>query len=74
MGDRPKTMNDQMLAVAHTLGDVTRDFQKEPLTQNEIEAVIVTYSHELERLDLDPDLRELYIKCIEILHKYLVFH
>ncbi len=66
--------DDHMLAIAHSLGDVSRDFKENPLSQQEIEAVITTYSKELMRQDLDPDLKNLYNECIEVLKKHLTLH
>lgn len=63
-----------MMAIAHTLGDVLRDFRENPLTQQEIQAVIVTYSNELLRDDLPSELKDLYLACIEVLKKHLVLH
>ena len=61
-------------AIASSLGNPERDFIKEPLDQREIEAVIRTYSKEVERKDLDPALREIYVQCIEILKKHVIYH
>lgn len=61
-------------AIASSLGCPERDFSSEPLSQKEITAVIITYVREIDRLDLDPELREVYVKCIEFLKKQLIYH
>lgn len=49
------------------LGDRKRDFKKDPLTQEEIQAVICHCKNESKRRDLDGDLKELYLSAIEVL-------
>ena len=68
-------MNDEQLkAIAHSLGDPERDFQLDPLTQEEIHAVIYTYEKEARRSDLDPLLRDVYLECVKILKNHQIFH
>jgi hypothetical protein len=64
----------QREAIATSLGNPTRDFKKEPLTQDEITAVIHTYTEEIHRIDIHPELKEIYIKCLEILKNHLLLH
>jgi len=61
-------------AIAQSLGNPDRDFQKDPLTQNEIHAVVHTYSREMLRENLDPDLKKIYHDCVETLRKHLILH
>lgn len=65
---------DTQRVLADSLGNPDRDFAKEPLSQEELQAVIFTYSEAMEREDLDPDLRILYAHCLRELKKHLIFH
>ena len=60
--------------LAGSLGDPERDFKEDPLTQSEIEAIVFTYSEELKREDIDPEVREIYTQCVNFLKDHLVFH
>jgi len=63
-----------MRAVALSLGNPDRDFQKEPLDQVEIISIIHLYENELQRKDLDEELREIYSIAVENLKKSVIFH
>lgn len=66
-----KTMK---IAISHSLGNPKRDFIKEPLTQQEIEAIIFTYEKELRKPHIEADLKAVYLECVKFLKKYLFFH
>lgn len=77
MGDNEndvKMTKSSTIAIASSLGNPDRNFETHPLTQEEIQAVVFTYSKEASRPGLDPELREIYEECIKILEKHLVFH
>jgi hypothetical protein len=68
-------MNDEaMKAMAESLGDPERDFETDPLTNEEIHAIISVYSEEILKPDLEPAIREIYRQCLEILKNNVLFH
>lgn len=61
-------------ALLGSLGSPNRDFKSDPLTQEEIHAIVFTYSNEIKKPDLEPELKEIYQNCVNFLKNHLIFH
>lgn len=66
MAEDPELEELIMTGVGDVLG-TKRDFKEEPLTQEEIQAVMQTLFNELKKKDLNPELNYFYNRVIEFL-------
>ena len=54
------------------LGSKDRDFELNPLTQDEIEVVIIFCQRQSGRPDLDPELKEVYDAAVDVLKGHIL--
>ena len=60
--------------IAHVMKEPDRDFTANPLTQPEVMAVIETLIHEVNDPEIDDDLAQFYISCIEFLKAKVLYN
>jgi hypothetical protein len=66
--------DDLNSAIGALMGYPRRDFRVHPLTQQELMAVIETFTTEAEKPHLREDLVDYYHRCLEILKEHILWN